>query len=162
MANIFKAIKAFWATLAGKQLPALPETATTEPAAETDDQFTAGAVFTLALLQREGRLIDFLMEDLSDFNDAQIGAAVRQIHNGSSAALKKYFQPQPVVDQQEGQEADAPEGFDPSRIRVTGNCSGNGPFKGTLRHKGWAASPQLPQKTGKTDPSVICPAEINC
>ena len=40
------------------------------------------AVQILAALQREGRLIDFLEEDLSAYEDAQIGAAVRNIHQG--------------------------------------------------------------------------------
>src|SRR5262249_54971860 len=37
----------------------------------------------LALLQREGRLLDFLMEDVQPYTDAQIGAAVRDIHRNS-------------------------------------------------------------------------------
>src|SRR5947209_3736853 len=34
----------------------------------------------LALLQREGRLLDFLLEDIQSYPDAHIGAAVRDIH----------------------------------------------------------------------------------
>ena len=34
----------------------------------------------LAILQREGRLLDFLLEDISSYQDAQIGVAVRDIH----------------------------------------------------------------------------------
>src|SRR5207253_6846543 len=35
------------------------------------------AVQLLAILQREGRLLDFLQEDVDGYADAQIGAAVR-------------------------------------------------------------------------------------
>src|SRR5215831_3115113 len=38
---------------------------------------TPGALQLLALLQREGRLVDFLAEDISGYDDASIGAAVR-------------------------------------------------------------------------------------
>jgi hypothetical protein len=41
----------------------------------------------LGILQREGRLIDFLEEDVASFTDAQIGAAVRDIHKGCKKAL---------------------------------------------------------------------------
>src|SRR6187200_3053170 len=44
----------------------------------------------LALLQRDGRLVDFLMEDLTPYADAQIGAAVRDVHRGCREALDKY------------------------------------------------------------------------
>src|SRR5205807_3544888 len=43
----------------------------------------------LALLQREGRLLDFLMEDISAAPDAQVGFGVREMHRKCQAALKK-------------------------------------------------------------------------
>jgi hypothetical protein len=41
----------------------------------------AGAARLLALFQRDGRLVDFLMEDLSAFSDDQVGAAGAEPHN---------------------------------------------------------------------------------
>src|SRR5688572_25231603 len=38
---------------------------------------TESALQLLGLLQREGRLLDFLMEDMSGYADAEIGAAAR-------------------------------------------------------------------------------------
>ncbi len=53
-------------------------------------------VQVLALLQRKGRLIDFLQEDLSEFEDDQIGAAVRSVHEGCREALTESVKLEPV------------------------------------------------------------------
>src|SRR5687768_6512529 len=39
----------------------------------------------LTLLQREGRLLDFLLEDLSAATDEQVGAGVRALHGKAQA-----------------------------------------------------------------------------
>ena len=45
------------------------------PVVRTSD----GALQILAILQRDSRLIDFLMEDVSGYSDDQVGAAVREL-----------------------------------------------------------------------------------
>jgi hypothetical protein len=40
----------------------------------------------LATLQDRGRLVDFLMEDITTYNDAQVGAAARVVHGGCKAS----------------------------------------------------------------------------
>src|SRR5689334_23353693 len=40
----------------------------------------------LALLQREGRLLDFLLEDIQSYPNEQIGVAVRDIHRSCHKA----------------------------------------------------------------------------
>ena len=45
------------------------------------------ALQLLGLLQREGRLIDFLQEDVSGYGDADIGAAARVVHDSVRKAL---------------------------------------------------------------------------
>jgi hypothetical protein len=120
-----------------------------------------GALHVLSLFQREGRLVDFLKEDLSAYDDAQIGSAVRSIHEGCRKALDKHFGPQPVLDSDEGEEISIPAGFDPHTIRLTGNVSGEPPFKGVLQHKGWrAARVELPSLSGTQDPRIIAQAEV--
>ena len=91
----------------------------------------------LALLQREGRLLDFLLEDIQSYPDAQIGAAVRDIHRQCHGALKEHLILEPVLPQSEGSTVQVPGGFDPSAIRLTGNVTGQPPFQGTLQHHGW-------------------------
>jgi len=145
---------------------AAPKERSTPKAAATietrmGDEGESGALHVLSLFQREGRLVDFLKEDLTAYEDAQIGAAVRSIHEGCRKALEKHFGPQPVLDRDEGEEISIPAGFDPHAVRLTGNVSGEPPFKGVLQHKGWrAARVELPSLSGFQDPRIIAQAEV--
>jgi hypothetical protein len=122
-----------------------------------------GACRILFLLQNKGRLIDFLQEDITRYPDAQIGAAIRYIHEDCSNALREYMSFAPVMSQKEGENVVVSEGFDPSEIRLTGNITGAPPFKGILRHAGWKVSqinlPDLP-KGQKQKHTIIAPAEV--
>ena len=115
----------------------------------------------LALLQREGRLLDFLLEDVQSYPDAQIGAAVRDIHRKCQSALKEHLVLEPVLGQAEGAKVEVPKGFDPSAIQLTGNVSGQPPFNGTLQHHGWRvkAIKLAPIPEGQDD-LVLMPAEV--
>jgi hypothetical protein len=117
---------------------------------------------TLVVLQRKGRLIDFLQEDLSEYDDAQIGAAVRSIHSGCKETLSKYIDLKPIFKDEEGKEVTVEQGFDSRAIQLTGNVKGNPPFKGILRHRGWrAVKVQIPQLTSQEEGNnVLAPAEI--
>ena len=133
--------------------------------ASPDHQFPHASeiaiVQILGLLQREGRLIDFLQEDIEPYDDAQIGAAVREVHRGCRAALKEVFGLSPVLNAAEGSQVEIEEDFDPTRIKLIGNVHGNPPFKGTLRHCGWRFTEvQLPEWTAKEETDVLAPAEV--
>lgn len=118
-------------------------------------------VHLFAVLQREGRLMDFLQEDLSRFDDAQIGAAARGVHENCNKALARYLSPQPVMQQAEGETVVVPPDFDPEAVKLTGNVVGDPPFSGILRHRGWRLrSVAIPQLSVKDDPALIAPAEI--
>ncbi|MBP5638486.1 MAG: DUF2760 domain-containing protein [Victivallales bacterium] len=173
MSKLTTAWKAFWSILSsqekadawnslaasGKQLP--PPSDSEETAGTGGVPANDGAVHALAILQRESRLIDFLMEDLSECDDEQIGAAVRKIHDDSQAALVKYFEIKPVHNAAEGDTVSVPASFDNRRIRLTGKPVGEPPYKGTLVHRGWLASNvRLPAVSAAVDASVIAPAEI--
>lgn len=115
----------------------------------------------LALLQAEARLVDFLMEDITAAGDAQIGAAVRDIHAKAQAALKQHMTLAPVMAEAEGERVTVPAGFDPSAIRVVGNITGHPPFSGELQHPGWKVTElKLPTAPQGQDPFVIQPAEV--
>ena len=115
----------------------------------------------LSLLQREGRLVDFLAENLKDYDDAQIGAAVRNIQENCQKALQKYLKIEAVIDKEEGEEISLEKGFDPSAIKLTGNVTGEPPFKGALQHRGWRVGRlDLPTLSGSPDPTIIAPAEV--
>jgi hypothetical protein len=118
------------------------------------------AIQVLAVLQREGRLVDFIEEDLTGFPDASIGAAARTVHAGCKRAIEELFRLEPVYREAEGAQVTVAAGFDPSAIRLTGNVVGKPPFKGSLRHHGWRAREvKLPPSDGK-DPNILAPAEV--
>jgi hypothetical protein len=122
-----------------------------------------GALQILSILQRDSRLIDFLMEDITSYEDDQIGAAVRSLHADSKATLARHLTLTPVIDGVEGtyQKVDASKVPDPNRIKLIGNVPANGRVPGgTLRHRGWKVSAVELPAIGKQDVSVIAPAEL--
>jgi hypothetical protein len=119
------------------------------------------ALRLLAVLQREGRLVDFVEEDLSGFSDAQIGAAARTVHSGCRRAIEEHFRLEPVYRETEGATVTVASGFDPAAVRLVGNVVGAPPFRGQLRHHGWRARDvRLPGAPEAADPSVVAPAEV--
>lgn len=98
---------------------------------------TGAAIQILSLLQRKGRFVDFLQEDLQQYDDAQIGAAARNVHDGCKAALDEYVRIEPIFEEPEGSEVTVPPGFDAREIRLTGSVTGDPPFRGALQHRGW-------------------------
>ncbi len=119
------------------------------------------AIQMLAALQREGRLIDFLQEEITSYDDGQIGAAVRNIHAGCKEALKEYMEIKPVFQESEGATVTVPPGFDAKAIRLTGNVTGNPPFRGVLRHRGWQVERiRLPQSAEQKGHWILAPAEV--
>ena len=115
----------------------------------------------LGVLQREARLLDFLMENLSAYDDQQIGASVRDIQAKSQGVIKKHLTLEPVLGQEEGSRVTVPVGFDPSSIRLVGNVSGQPPFHGTLQHAGWRVKTvSLPAPGEGQDEFVLMPAEV--
>jgi hypothetical protein len=127
------------------------------PASETFDR----AVQMLALLQREGRLIDFLTEDISVYPDVQLGAAVRTSHDACRQVLNHYVKLEPVLNSEEDQPVTVQAGFDAAAIKLIGNVAGEPPVRGVLRHKGWRVKevslPPLPQAAGRM---VVAQAEV--
>ena len=142
-----------------KAKPVSVVTKTEQPTIKVSD----GALQILQILQRDSRLIDFLMEDISAFEDDQIGAAVRSLHGDCKASLSRHVSLTPVIDGVEGtfQKLDASKAPDPNRIKLLGNVPASGKVAGgTLRHRGWMASAVNLPSLGKQDPSTLAPAEI--
>jgi hypothetical protein len=119
------------------------------------------AVQMLALLQRDGRLIDFLAENISGYPDVQLGAAVRTIHYTCRQVLDRYVKLEPILNSEEDQPVTVQAGFDPAAIKLIGNVAGEPPVRGVLRHKGWHVKevnlPSLPPAAGRM---VVAPAEV--
>ncbi len=120
------------------------------------------ALTLLSVLQREARLIDFLKEEIAGYDDAQIGAAVRDVHRDAAAVLERLFGLRPLLEETEGSEIALPANPDASRLRLVGNLGGQSPARGRLQHPGWQATKSdLPQFTGSAEAAkIIAPAEV--
>jgi hypothetical protein len=122
---------------------------------------TDSALQLLGLLQREGRLIDFLQEDVSSYSDAEVGAAARVVHGSVNKALQSHVSLERVRGEAEGSRLSVPSGFSAHEIRLTGNVVGEAPFTGTLTHAGWrAVRIELPKLSPGYDVRVLAPAEV--
>lgn len=142
--------------------PALPP-APPEPAAAQAEEppSVVPALSLLALLQREGRLVDFLKQDIAGFSDADVGAAARVVHEGCRKALASHAQIESVRAEDEGAKITLEAGFDAGSVKLTGNVRGSAPYRGTLRHKGWRAKKlELPQVLEGHDAHLLYPAEV--
>jgi len=130
------------------------------PAPPASDQVDR-AVQMLALLQRDGRLVDFLMEDLATYSDAQIGAAVRDVHAGCRGVLTRYVTLEPILTGKEGERTNVSQDVDPSAVRLVGNTTGRPPFAGTLLHRGWRATKlELPALGAPAGRRIVGQAEV--
>jgi hypothetical protein len=120
------------------------------------------AITLLAALQREGRFVDFLKENLAGFSDAQIGAVARDLHRDCGKVVERMFAIQPLLSDAEGASVEVPSGFDAGRYRLVGNVSGTPPFRGALAHHGWQATAcELPAWVGGDAAArVVAPAEV--
>ncbi|HEY6879411.1 MAG TPA: DUF2760 domain-containing protein [Polyangiales bacterium] len=148
----------------GESAPAAPPPAPAPapaPAPKLREAPTDSALQLLGLLQREGRLIDFLQEDLGVYPDATIGATARVMHSSVRKALLAHVTLEPVRSESEGARIEVPAGFSANEIRLIGNVVGEPPFHGTLAHAGWRATKiELPKLSQGYDVRVIAPAEV--
>jgi len=120
------------------------------------------ALQLLGLLQRDGRFVDFIEEDVVGFSDVEIGAAARVVHEGCRKVLREHFHIEPVRTEPEGSRVTLEKGFNASAVRVTGNVVGESPFTGTLTHRGWRATEvKLPKLVAEHDARVLTPAEVD-
>ncbi|OUS26005.1 hypothetical protein A9Q99_19705 [Gammaproteobacteria bacterium 45_16_T64] len=119
------------------------------------------ALQLLMLLQQDARLIDFIHEDLTGFDDSDVGAAARVVHEGSKRVLQQVFSFQSIRNEEEESRVTLEAGFNATENRLTGNVTGEAPFTGTLIHKGWkVTNVSLPQLAKEHDVTVVAPAEV--
>ena len=142
--------------------PAKAEAARPAPAPVAANQAEAEVVAFLALLQEKGRLVDFLMDDIAAYDNAQVGAAARVVHQGCRAALQEHLKVRPIRDEAEGAKVTVAAGYPADEYRLVGKIGGEPPFTGTLVHRGWKTeSVKLPRivRTGDRLPT-LAPAEV--
>ena len=143
--------------------PKSPVSVKSAPPAPAAPQITPtdGALLLLGMLQREARILDFFMEDISPYSDDQVGAAARDVHERTHEVLVRHFAPAPVIDAVEGSVTNPPDGGSET-VKYIGNVPATGkPPAGLLRHRGWrATAASLPQLSSRRDLALIAPAEI--
>ncbi|MCF6252973.1 MAG: DUF2760 domain-containing protein [Methylococcaceae bacterium] len=119
------------------------------------------ALQLLGLLQKEARFIDFIKEDITAYNDTDIGVAARVVHEGCKKVVNEYFTLETVRSDQEGSKVTLAKGFDAAEVRLTGNIVGEAPFTGTLIHKGWKVTNiRLPKLTEGHNAKIVAAAEV--
>lgn len=122
---------------------------------------SAEPLLLLTLMQREGRLVDFLLENIDGADNENLGAAVRSIHQACQKVLREHLEMGPVLKAEEKSIVEVPAGFDPSAIRLTGNVTGQPPFRGSLEHHGWRVTKiKLAKPPDAQDAFVVHPAEV--
>jgi hypothetical protein len=170
LGRIWLAIRSFFSILFGGSLPEdgltkLGLTRRGAPKAQTAStpvgpRPSDGALQMLSILQRDARLVDFIMEDIVAYTDDQVGAAVRGLHDQARESLARYVKLEPVIDGVEGTFT-KPALSDPAAVKFVGNVPAGKPSGGLLRHKGWRAGKiDLPPLNPKQDSSILAPAEI--
>ncbi len=118
-----------------------------------------GALQILAILQRDSRLVDFLMEDIAAYSDDQVGAAVRDVQSQAREALQRYLQLAPVIDSVEGVYVKT-DSVSKGAYKLVGNVPANGKAPGgLLRHKGWKAD-KVDLPAAAPAAGLLAPAEI--
>jgi hypothetical protein len=135
--------------------------ATIQPPSQGKNQAEAEVVAFFALLQEKGRLVDFLMDDITSYDDAQVGAAARVIHQGCRQVLREHFNITAISESEEGSQVTVPAGYAKEQYRIVGKLSGEPPFTGTLVHKGWKTEfVKLPRIVETQRLPAIAPAEV--
>jgi hypothetical protein len=173
MNRISLAFRSFFSILFGGSLPAdiaqafgygkpgpAKAAAPTPAAAPPKPQASAadGAVQVLGVLQRDSRLIDFLMEDISAYTDDQVGAAIRDVQVQAKQSLERYLKLQPVIDAVE-ETTVTTAGMDATSYKLIGKVPPNGKAaSGVLRHRGWKAG-QVELPAAKPS-NILVPAEL--
>lgn len=159
--GLWLACKAFWKALRDPAAGRLFVGTAKPPHQEEDkDDEDPSHLRLLSALQRTGRLVDFLQEEIDGFDDAQIGAAVREVHRSSRQCLDELVALKPLLDDSEGVEISLPKGYDASRIKVVGKVVGEPPFRAVVVHRGWQARKKNLPKATTAIGTVIAPAEV--
>jgi hypothetical protein len=150
-----------WSVRDAPGLPPAPSPQPVAPPAPPAAAVDTPALQMLSLFQREGRLIDFLQQDIASFPDADVGAAARVVHEGCRKALRSHAQIAPVRSEAEGARVTLPAGFEAEEVKLVGDLKGSPPYTGVLRHRGWRADKlDLPRIVGKHDAHILAPAEV--
>lgn len=166
--SLYLAVQSFVAMRARKSpsAPAAEPAPSPEPpkAARPEPSQTGEALILLSLLQEKGRFVDYLMEDITAFNDAQVAAASRVVHQGCSAVLKEFLAISPTHAGKEGDRITIDKSADRNQYRLIGKVHGEPPYSGVVVHRGWKtlklALPRFTRQVNPAGENIITPVEV--
>ena len=149
----------------GGPAPKPAQAAAPAASAAPDAAAEAGVVQFLARLQEKGRLVDFLMDDITPYSNEQIGVVARVVHQGCREVVRGAFEIQPVHAGGEREEIVLAGDFDAGAYRLVGKVPEHPPYRGTVLHRGWKATRiSLPRvtETGRDSAArkIIAPTEV--
>lgn len=147
-------------------LPTPTPTPTAQPAAppkpteKTTAPVRSEALTLLSTLQREARLLDLVHESLDGFEDAQIGAAAREVLRDCRKSLDRMFAITPIAEAEEGTTCQLPSQLSPARYRLVGKSTS---ASGAIAHRGWQATHcELPKWSGNSNEALLlAPIEVD-
>ncbi len=139
--------------------PAEP-TSTPQPTAKPTSPVRSEALTLLSTLQREARLLDLVHESLDGFEDAQIGAAAREVLRDCRKSLDRMFAIAPITNDEEGATCQLPEQPSPAKYRLVGKSEGR---SGAIAHRGWQATRcEVPKWSGHSrEALLLAPIEVD-
>jgi hypothetical protein len=125
----------------------------------------AAVVQLMARLQEKGRLIDFVMDDISAYDNESVGAAARIVHQGCCEVVDDYFTITPVHGGEEMEQISLAQNYDSTRYRLIGRVPDQPPYNGQVLHRGWKTTTvKRPHMADVAEvPSlkeIIAPAEV--
>jgi hypothetical protein len=129
-----------------------------------DKVVDAEILHLMRLLQEKGRLVDFLMEDITSYQDNQVASAARVVHQGCRNLLQQYFEIASIHDAPEGAEIDLNGDFDRQRYRLLGSIPKADSYRGKVVHRGWQTKsiklPRVQDEEESLNTNVISPVDV--
>ena len=119
----------------------------------------------LNLLQQKGRFLDFLMEDILEHSDEDLGSAARFVHQGCSQIMKEYFKIMPLSEQKEGEQMVLEKDHDPYKFLLLEGTINQEQQEVKIIHRGWVTTNINLPKASKSNTSshntgIISPIEL--
>lgn len=162
--GLIVACKAFWKALCDKKAAQAflqkQDEKEKKPQLEHKAKAAQSHLQLLSYLQGSSRLLDFFLEEIEEYDDAQIGAAVRQVHRDCKKTLEELITIRPVVEEEEGSQITLPKDYDTGRYRLVGKVTGSGPYTGRIVHRGWRACKTSLPKQADVSSEVITQVEV--
>lgn len=118
------------------------------------------ALTLLSTLQREARFLDLVQEALDEFDDAQVGAAAREVVRDCRKSLQRMFAIEPLAEEEEGASLELGSSISPAKYRLVGKSEGSA---GTIAHRGWQATRcEVPTWNGdRGEALILAPIEVD-